>query len=308
LPDGKTVRLVVSGLSGSPFQLKIDGVKDAALNAMNATVSGQILPWISEDIGTMPLPSSVNTSGPDAFDVTAAGADIWGFQDAFHFIHQERAGDFDVRLQMTRLDFVNFSTRGGLMVRESLDSNSRNFFVGTYPVPGGDNHWVSTVRPQTGGDTSLAPGNSYIIRAADFAYPNVWFRLMRAGNTFTAFYGTNGTEWTQIGDQYSPALPYPNTIHLGTATASIAQSSQTTAWYRNFGNTTSATVDLTIDRTANGVNLSWPESAPGYLLYHSTDLIAGAWQIVSVTPVVSDGHFRVSLPAGASRDFFRLQK
>jgi regulation of enolase protein 1 (concanavalin A-like superfamily) len=308
LPDGKTVRLVVSGLTGSPFQLKIDGVKDAALNAMNATVSGQILPWISGDIGTMPLPSNVNASGPDAFDVTAAGADIWGFQDAFHFMHQERTGDFDVRVQMSRLDFVNFSTRGGLMVRESLDPNSRNFFVGTYPSPGADNHWVSTVRPQTGGDTSLAPGDSYIVRDGGFAYPNVWFRLMRAGNTFTAFFGTTGTAWTQIGDQYSPVTPYPNSVQLGMATASISQSSQTTAFYRNFGNTTSDTVDLAIDRAASGVNLSWPESAPGYLLYHSTDLIAGNWQVVSVTPVLNGGRFRVTLPAGASRDFFRLQK
>lgn len=308
LTDGKTVRLVVSGLTGPAFQLKIDGVKDAALNAMNATVNGQFLPWIAEDIGTMPLPSIVNALGADAFDVTAAGADIWGFQDAFQFIHQERTGDFDVRVQMTRLDFVNFSTRGGLMVRESLDPNSRNFFVGTYPSPGADDHWVSTVRPQTGGDTSLAPGDSYIVRAAGFAYPDVWFRLMRAGNTFTAFYGTNGTEWAQIGDQYSPVTPYPNTVHLGMATASINQTSQTTAWYRNFGNTVSGTADLTIERTAAGVNLSWPESAAGFLLYHSTDLVAGNWQTVSVAPVLSEGRFRVALPASVSRDFFRLQK
>jgi regulation of enolase protein 1 (concanavalin A-like superfamily) len=308
LADGKSVRLMVSGLSGSPFQLGIAGVKDAALNTMNATVSGQILPWVSEDIGTMPLPSTVNASAADAFDVSAAGADIWGFQDAFHFIHQPRTGDFDVRVQMTRLDFVNFSTRGGLMVRESSDPGSRNFFVGTYPTPDGDNHWVSTVRPETGGDTSLAPGDSYIVRAADFAWPHVWFRLMRAGNTFTAFYGTNGTEWTQIGDQYSPAVPWPHPVHLGLATASINASTQTTAHYRNFGDTTSRTADLTIDRTAEGVNLSWSETAAGFLLYHSTDLIAGNWHIVSVTPGISGGRFHVTLSPDASRDFFRLQK
>jgi regulation of enolase protein 1 (concanavalin A-like superfamily) len=307
LGDGKSVRLVVSGLTGSPFQLMISGVKDAALNPVSATVSGQSLPLVSQDIGTMPLPSTVIASGPDSFDVTAAGADIWLLQDSFHFLHQERTGDFDVRVQMTRLDFANFSTRGGLMVRESKDAGSRNYFVGTYPATG-DNHWVSTVRPETGGDSTIAPGDAYVTHAGDFAYPDVWFRLMRAGNTFTAFYGTNGTEWAQIGDQYTPLVPYPNTVLLGMATASIAASTPTSASYRNFSNTVSDTMELAITRTATGVTVSWPEAATGYSLFTSTDLIAGIWQNVGVAPEISGGRFQVTLPAAASRKFFRLQK
>ncbi|RYD31325.1 MAG: hypothetical protein EOP86_18140, partial [Verrucomicrobiaceae bacterium] len=224
--DAQSVLLLVSGISGSSFQGTINGVRDLELNVLNTALSGQILPWISEDIGFVDPPSSAGATGADAFEVKTSGADIWTTQDSFHFLHQDRTGDFDIRVRMTRLDLVNGSTRGGLMVREDLGAGSRNFFVGTYPV-GGDNHWVSTVRPETDLETTLAPGISYVIREAGFAYPNVWFRLMRAGNTFTAFYGTNGGDWTRIGDQFTPEIPYPDTVSIGLATASINAAAQT---------------------------------------------------------------------------------
>src|SRR4030095_8038349 len=30
-------------------------------------------------------------------------------------------------------------------------------------------------------------------------YPNAWIRLVRLGNSFTSFHGTNGVDWTQLG-------------------------------------------------------------------------------------------------------------
>jgi hypothetical protein len=103
------------------------------------------------------------------------------------------------------------------MVRENLTPESRNLFICTYSPTGAD-RWVSTVRLEPGGTATLSPGNSYISRQPDFAYPNVWFRLKRLGNTFTAFYGTNGVEWRQLGNQFTPTPSYPATVHLGLAT------------------------------------------------------------------------------------------
>ncbi|MDB6133948.1 MAG: hypothetical protein JWM59_2191 [Verrucomicrobiales bacterium] len=305
--DAQSVLLLVSALSGSAFQGTINGVSDLALNVLNTALSGQILPWISEDIGLVDPPSSASATGADAFDVKTAGADIWLTQDSFHFVHQDRTGDFDVRVQMARLDPVNGSTRGGLMVREDLGAGSRNFFVGTYPAAG-DNHWVSTARQETDGDTTLAPGDSYVIREAGFAYPNVWFRLMRAGNTFTAFYGTNGSDWTRIGDQFTPEIPYPDTVSLGLATASINAAAQTVAHYRNFGNTVTETAELAITRNGDGILLSWPESAAGFTLHTTADLIAGPWTAVTTAPVLTAGRYQVMLPVTMARQFFRLQK
>ncbi|MES2707600.1 MAG: hypothetical protein V4726_13480 [Verrucomicrobiota bacterium] len=305
--DAQSVLLLVSGISGSSFQGTINGVSDLALNVLNAPLNGQILPWISEDIGLVNPPSSANATAADAFDVKAAGADIWLTQDSFHFVHRERTGDFDVRVQMTRLDLINGSTRGGLMVREDLGAGSRNFFVGTYPA-GGDNHWLSTVRQEIDGDTTLSPGDSYITRGAGFAYPDVWFRLMRAGNTFTAFYSTNGSDWTRIGNQFTPEIPYPETVSLGLATASINAAAQTVAHYRNFGNTVTETAELAIARGGEGILLSWPESAAGFKLHTTEDLITSPWTPVTIMPVLSAGRYEVALPISMARQFFRLQK
>ena len=121
------------------------------------------------------------------------------------------------------------------MVRENLTPGSRNFFAGTYAGSEID-RWVSTVRLSTAGIATLAPGNSYVSRPPGFAYPNAWFRLKRLANTFTAYYGTNGVDWVQLGDQLTPVPPYPTTVHLGLATTPNGATSgqAASAQYLNF--------------------------------------------------------------------------
>ncbi len=51
--------------------------------------------------------------------------------------------------------------------------------------------------------------------------------------------------------------------------------------------------------------LTWPSDSTGWTLQSSTNLAAGSWQNVTVTPTIRNGYFRVILPA-ASRGFFRL--
>jgi hypothetical protein len=56
------------------------------------------------------------------------------------------------------------------------------------------------------------------------------------------------------------------------------------------------------------LEISWPQSASGFSLYTSSDLITGTWQNVAAIPVINGDRFQVTLPATASRNFFRLQK
>ena len=41
-------------------------------------------------------------------------------------------------------------------------------------------------------------------------------RLQRVGNVFTAYYGSNGTGWTQV---FSTTIALPQTVHLGLASS-----------------------------------------------------------------------------------------
>ncbi len=159
--------------------------------------------------------------GAGAYDVVAGGNDIDDNADAFRLDARRLTGDFDVRVQVTSLDRIAARTKAGLMARESLDAGSRNVFVGATSGEG----WRMSRRATTNGDSP----HSY--KAGSVAFPNAWVRLRRVGNTFTGFYSTNGTSWTQMS-QFSLSLP--STVYVGLATAAMSgNTATTTATYRN---------------------------------------------------------------------------
>ncbi len=72
------------------------------------------------------------------------------------------------------------------MARATTDGDSTNAFV--RPA---SRRLPLAAAPTDGGTTATISG------AARREYPNTWVRLQRVGNVFTAYYGTNGTSWTQ---------------------------------------------------------------------------------------------------------------
>jgi hypothetical protein len=268
LADGRTVRLQAASLPAGPLQLTVNGVTDLAGNPTQMTVPVRRLNWTAQDIGRVTTPSWACACSAGEINVHAGGGNIWTNADSFHFVYGARQGDFDVAVQLACLSKVNECTRGGLMVRETLTAGSRNFFACTYPAAG-VKRWVSTVRVATSGPSTLAPGNSYVLRAPDFAYPHVWFRLKRVANTFTAYYGTNGVEWVQLGEQLTPVPPFPATAFVGLATTpnDATPGRAVTAQYLNFGDWTEPL----------GAELH--RQSPGAAEPHPTRIADGGWRM-----------------------------
>lgn len=311
LPNSSSVLLMVDYLAGPTFTLNVSGVSDLAGNTINASITGEVSPWHAEDVGFVSTPSFAYSLEPGVIEVSTTGADIWRTEDSFYFLYQEITGDFDVRVQLAHITLTNPATRGGLMARENLDAGSRNIFAGTYAM-GGQNNWVATVRAEPYATTTLGPGSSFPERSPDFAFPNAWFRLLRAGQTFTTYYSTDGENWVQLGDQITPDTPYPDTIYVGLATASINTSVPTVARYQNYGSTVTppaARVELEITREGDNLIIAWPaENTEGYVLYSTPDFVIGNWTPVTATPVQVGNKYQVSLPASSGKLFFRLQK
>ena len=66
-------------------------------------------------------------------------------------------------------------------------------------------------------------------------------------------------------------------------------------------------VPLTITRTGNVVNLAWPIYPAGYHLQSAPDLNPPAsWSNVTTPPVITNNQNRVTVPASASSQYFRL--
>jgi len=85
----------------------------------------------------------------------------------------------------------------------------------------------------------------------------------------------------------------------------------------NLGATTSSSpltvtvvpsVTLSIEATGEGINLWWPDTAPGYRLETTPDLTPPVlWQTVPEAVVQLNGHFRVSIAASNTFQYFRLR-
>ncbi|HTD68775.1 MAG TPA: hypothetical protein VK846_19815, partial [Candidatus Limnocylindria bacterium] len=78
-------------------------------------------------------------------------------------------------------------------------------------------------RTSTGGSTSDKSGGS-----GNAPY---WVRLVRSGNTFTAYKSTNGTSWTSVG---SYTISMGANIYIGLAVTSRRDGTLNTSRFDNF--------------------------------------------------------------------------
>jgi TolB protein len=135
------------------------------------------------DVGTVRPPGTcVYDAGQQTYSIAAAGQNIWGDHDDFHFVWKRMAGDFIVTTQAALLGAgVNPHRKLGWMVRSSLDTSSPNACTGIH----GDGLLTLQFRQAQGGPTGevRSPlkgadviqlerrGNTYIMSVAHFGEP-----------------------------------------------------------------------------------------------------------------------------------------
>jgi hypothetical protein len=78
--------------------------------------------------------------------------------------------------------------------------------------------------------------------------------------------------------------------------------------YRLLSQPATSAPSLQMSVSGGAVLLSWPVDAAGYSLQARTNLVAGSWTTLSVTPVVSNSMNNVSFNANEAARFFRLIK
>ncbi len=154
--------------------------------------------------------------------VLANGSSIWGTSDEFRYVYQPISGDFDVKLKVVSPPTESEQTyaKAGLMARANTNSNSRHVKVmATYGAG-----LQFSDRLTDGGTTATFA--DYVT----ISYP-VWVRLVRSGDTFTAYYSSDGTSWTQQG---ITTVSMTSNILIGMATSSYSSISLGTGKYDEF--------------------------------------------------------------------------
>jgi enterochelin esterase-like enzyme/fibronectin type 3 domain-containing protein/regulation of enolase protein 1 (concanavalin A-like superfamily) len=162
-------------------------------------------PWLTRDIGAVGLAGSASfTNG--VFTMVGSGADIGSAADAFRFVHVTTNGDCTIIARVASLDgYINPWSKAGVMIRESLATNAANVFVGVTT----GNGVIWQYRSSTGGVTST---NNTTGPSAPY-----WVKLVRSGNTFTAYRSADGVSWTLQG---TTTITMASTVYVGLAITS----------------------------------------------------------------------------------------
>ncbi len=139
-------------------------LRTLAATLMTVAVVGQAAaqtlpaPWRAADVGS-PALSGSTTAGSSGFTIDAAGADIWGTSDQFHFLYQQVSGDVEVIARVDSVTAAHVWSKAGVMIRASLNGNSAHGYALASAAKGVHFHR----RSQTGATSAHTSG--LVVRA-----------------------------------------------------------------------------------------------------------------------------------------------
>jgi hypothetical protein len=107
-------------------------VSESALTSENplaataAPAAAQTFSSQDPDVGAVAVAGSATSDSSGTFTVRGSGEDVWGTADEFHFVYIQLTGDMQVVARVTGVEFTDGWAKAGLMIRETLNANSRN--------------------------------------------------------------------------------------------------------------------------------------------------------------------------------------
>ena len=215
-----TIQMSASVYVGLALTSHVDGTLATAAFSNVNIAAVQATTFLSRDIGPVAAAGSTSSAN-EVYTVRASGANVWGTQDEFRFVYAPWTGDGEITARVDSLTAADEWTKAGVMIRETLASNSRFAFT---QLTGG-NGAAFKYRQTTGGSAGPAAGYNLITRAP------YWVRLRRAGNSFSAYISPDGERWTQRGS--SVTIQMSSSAYVGLALTSHVDGTLATAVFSN---------------------------------------------------------------------------
>jgi len=216
LPDGRHVmRLVCDNGSFS-------------VNAFHFSLASSTLPaqWQNQDIGDVSIAGNAGFLN-GIFYIEGSGAVKSQYRsnsDEFHFVYQKLSGNIEIVARIRTQTYTHEWGKAGLMIRETLDANSKYAFLGVTPM-------ISPIlyhRKKTGDNSDLHNWRN----RRDYN----WLKLTRIGDTFTGYKSKDGITWSALGQWAGEGIadiPMTDTVYLGLAITSQDDGIISTATFDN---------------------------------------------------------------------------
>jgi hypothetical protein len=192
--------------AGSLVNNQLAEAKFSNLQINSETAAGMLpSPWNNRDIGYCPVSGTAGYND-GTYQLDGGGTEIWGSQDNFHYVYQPLPGNGKIVARVDELTRVSDATKGGLMIRESLNANAREAMAAISPLK----KLFMLRRVNTGGAStaSSVQGN---------ANTTYWLQLERDLHRFTASYSSDGQIWQALD---SETIQMPENVYIGLALTS----------------------------------------------------------------------------------------
>ncbi len=178
---------------------------------------GSTLPagWTSQDIGSPGVAGSTSASG-GTFTVNAGGSDIWGASDQFRYTYQSMSGNGEIIARVASLGNTDPWAKAGVMIRNTLAADSNHMLMAFTSGMG------TAFQGRTAPNTNMNVAGPATDR---------WMRLVRSGNTFTAYTSSDGSTWTAVGAPVTLAMNA--SVYVGLAATSHNNAVTTEAIFDN---------------------------------------------------------------------------
>jgi len=208
-------------------------------------------------------------NGNNAFTVSAGGTDIWGAADQFRFVYKQLNGNGSITMRVDTIGNTNVWAKAGPMIRETLDTGSKNAYIAVTPASGVSFQWRST-----------ASGASANSQTAGLVAP-YWVRITRTGNVFKADRSADGKTWTQQGTDTTVTMAA--TVYIGLAVTSHDATLTTVAEISNV----SAAGTITGQWQAVAIGATMPSNGPAPLYLTVEDKAGKTKTVVNPNPSAS---------------------
>ncbi len=213
--------------------------------------------WYSADLGDVQVAGktcyTAVTEQQKTWTISGAGTGLGGNGDIFQINFTDFATDGEFIASIESQDALPASNQAGIMMRDSVTDISRFIFIGKT----GDNQLVLIYRSVPGGmaTTTFAPNPTNA----------KYFRLLKSGTNYAAFYGNNAAgPWTQMGPAAINLNFGTQTIKTGMGVSSTNATTASTALFMITDNTIPLPVELLNFSAANVnndyVSLKWQTS------------------------------------------------
>jgi RHS repeat-associated protein len=280
---------IPSGATSGPLTVSVaPSMNDS--NSITFTITSQPLPsgWLDQDVGAVGTAGSATYSG-GVFTVNGAGfGTAYVTADQAHFVYQPLSGDGTV---VARVVSTSGAAQAGVMIRETTNTGATGMFAFGY--------YASTVyttqRTSTGATSSFQGGTSVAVP--------FWIKVVRSGNTLTAYTAPDGVSWVQDGS--SQTISMAQTVYVGLAVDSYYHTSLGTATFDNVsvtGPTDAGPVVTGVSATTGSVGSTVVISGTGFGVSQGSSTVT-LNAVATTINSWSNTSISVTIPSGATTGY-----